>query len=38
MDGHLLHEAETEYGKVAVQQVMSDVADKCPNLLIKVEE
>lgn len=33
----MLWEAETEYGKTAVHQVMSEVLEKDPNLLIKVE-
>jgi len=38
VDGHLLREAETKYGQVVVQQVMHEVAEKDPNLLIKVED
>jgi hypothetical protein len=34
----LLREAETKYGQVVVQQVMHEVAEKDPNLLIKVED
>jgi hypothetical protein len=36
-DSNVLWEAETEYGKTAVHQVMSEVLEKDPNLLIKVE-